>query len=155
MSDAPLFRHPSPDPSLLRELIEGYEHLTGDAVNHPRKRNFIAACYRVHGAAFLPLVMRLFESTGTAINLLGQIRLLAPQDRPATDAHVVEPEPTEPQTRAAAGPVTDPAASAARPGPVAHGSGRRDSRGPANPDTPTLFSEAEFEDSAAPPRRGP
>ena len=32
MAGAPPFGHPSPDESLLRELIAGYEHITGDAV---------------------------------------------------------------------------------------------------------------------------
>jgi hypothetical protein len=39
MAGAPPFRHPSPDESLLRELVAGDEHVTGDAVRRPAKRN--------------------------------------------------------------------------------------------------------------------
>jgi hypothetical protein len=66
VASAPPFRHPSPDELLLRELVAGYEHITGDAVRRPAKRNLIAACHRVHGDAFLPLVAHRFASTGTA-----------------------------------------------------------------------------------------
>jgi hypothetical protein len=46
----------------------------------------IAACYRVHGDAFLPLVARRFASSGTATNLLGDIRCLPPTE-PVNDHH--------------------------------------------------------------------
>jgi hypothetical protein len=63
-----------------------YEHVTGDVVRRQAQRNLIAACYRVHGDDLLPLVLETFERTGTAINLLGELRVLRPrQPRPAAD----------------------------------------------------------------------
>jgi hypothetical protein len=65
-ASAPPFRHPSPDESLLRELVAGYEHITGDAVRRPAKCNLIATYHRVRSDAFLALVAHRFASTGTA-----------------------------------------------------------------------------------------
>jgi hypothetical protein len=78
IASAPLFRYPPPDKALLEELVVGYTHITGDPVRRPKKRNLVATCYRVHGDDFLPLVLRLFVRNGTASNLLGEIRCLAP-----------------------------------------------------------------------------
>ena len=58
----------------LCDLVASYEEITRDAVRSPRKRNYLAACYRVHGDGFLPLVSSLFRELGTATNLLGVIR---------------------------------------------------------------------------------
>ena len=95
MATAPAFRFPSPDGCLVQELIVGYQHITGDPVHRPAKRNFIAACYRVHGDDFLPLVARLFARTGTAMNLLGEIRRLAPAASVPPDDEPPEDEPME------------------------------------------------------------
>lgn len=76
----PLFRHLPPDEALLKELVAGYTHITGDPVRTQPKRNLVAACYRVHGDEFLPLVQRLFARNGTSTNLLGELRCLHPAD---------------------------------------------------------------------------
>ena len=80
MAAAPPFRLPRPDEATHDELVRGYEHITGDPVRRGAKRNYVAACYRVHGDGFLPLVQRLFVSRGTAVNLLGVIRCLFPSE---------------------------------------------------------------------------
>lgn len=143
MAGAPPFGHPSPDESLLRELIAGYEHITGDAVRRPAKRNLVAACYRVHGDEFLPLVVRRFASTGTATNLLGDIRSL-PLMEPAKEAD-------DPQRGAIAATLAPPADLA--PGLIYPAdapprfdatSKRRYDRRPSNPDAATFFSDAEL-----------
>jgi len=78
MAEAPPFRFPRPDEATLDELVWGYEHFTRDPVRRPAKRNLVAACYRVHGDDFLPLVEHLFTATGSAMNLLGTIRCIFP-----------------------------------------------------------------------------
>ena len=81
LASAPAFRHPRPDEDLLSELVAGYEQITKDPVLRPRKRNLIAACYRVHGAeGFLEGVVRLFSRNGTFINLLGELRTMSDMD---------------------------------------------------------------------------
>jgi hypothetical protein len=72
---APEFPHPSPIPSQLDDIVRGYEQITGDLVRRQAKRNLIAACARVHGDDFLPLVRETFVRTGTATNLLGGLRV--------------------------------------------------------------------------------
>lgn len=79
VADGPKFSHPSTAPSQLDELVRGYEQITGDLVRSTRKHNLVAACYRVHGDDFLPLVRETFERTGTAMNLLGELRALPPR----------------------------------------------------------------------------
>jgi hypothetical protein len=59
-------------------LVAGYEAITGDMVRTTGKQNLVATCYRVHGAALLPLVERHFKELGTATNLLGIIRSTPP-----------------------------------------------------------------------------
>jgi hypothetical protein len=78
MAAAPPFRFERPDEAILDELVGGYVQITDDPVTRAPKRNLIAACYRVHGENFLPLVLRLFTTTRTATNLLGVIRCLTP-----------------------------------------------------------------------------
>ena len=143
MVGAPPFRHPSPDESLLRELVAGYEHIIGDAVRRPAKRNLIAACYRVHGDAFLPLVARRFASSGTATNLLGDIRSRPPTEpakeaggpgRDATAAVVSRPPDLAPG-------MTYPADAPPRFDPT---SKRRYDRRPSNPDAASFFSDDEL-----------
>ncbi|HEV2006689.1 MAG TPA: hypothetical protein VGQ85_08765, partial [Candidatus Limnocylindrales bacterium] len=77
---APPFRFGRPDEGTLDELVRGYEHITADPVRRPKKRNYLATCFRVHSDDFLPLVQRLFTTTGTATNLLGIIRGLSPSE---------------------------------------------------------------------------
>jgi hypothetical protein len=143
VADAPKFRHSSPGSSLLRDLVDGYQHITGDVVMRPAKVNLIATCYRLHGDAFLPLVARLFASKGTVSNLLGEIRCLAPQTPLATQAEVGV-QATEPGTPLAADPMPDPPNSLAEPHPVGPGSGPHDHREPSNADAGTLFSDEEL-----------
>jgi hypothetical protein len=143
MAGAPPFRHPSPDESLLRELVAGYEHVTGDAVRRPAKRNLVAACYRVHGAAFLPLVARRFASTGTATNLLGDIRCLPPTD-PTHDTE----RPPRRASAAALPPASELAPGltypAGEPPPFDPTSTRRYDRRPSNLDAASFFSDDEL-----------
>ena len=85
------FRYPSPTEDQLRDICQGYERITGDPVHrHPvqrfdKKANYIAACWRVHGDDFLPLVQHVYDSIGTTLNLLGTIRSYPPR-KPVTPA---------------------------------------------------------------------
>ena len=147
---APAFHYPSPDDDLLADLIWGYEHITGDPVRRSKKRNYVAACYRVHGDDFLPLVQRLFASWDTAVNLLGYIRCLDParanrrgdelNDEPPAEpgAGAFEPDPGLTYARGDAPPFD----------PTSH---RRHDRRPSNPDATGFFSD----DGPAEPRRSP
>ena len=143
MASAPQFLHPSPDESLFEELVAGYEHITGDAVRRPAKRNLVAACYRVHGDAFLPLVARRFASSGTVTNLLGDIRCLQPTEpvreadglrRDATAAALLRPPDLAPG-------LTYPADAPPRFDPT---SKRRYDRRASNPDAASFFSDDEL-----------
>jgi hypothetical protein len=143
MAGAPPFGYPSPDESLVRELIAGYEHITGDAVRRPAKRNLVAACYRVHGDAFLPLVARRFASSGTATNLLGDIRCL-PLTEPAKDLAETRPGvvAASPHPRSDLAPgLTYPADEPPAFDPT---STRRYDRRPSNPDAAAFFSDDEL-----------
>ena len=135
MADAPPFRHPSPAASLLGDLRAGYQHITGDAVMRPAKVNLIAACYRVHGDDFLPLVAHRFASTGTVTNLLGEIRCLPPREPPAPDVQA-EAEPMEPEAEPSADRLPDPEDPGPEPNPFDPETGRRSDRGPSNTDPP-------------------
>lgn len=77
--DAPLFAHGRPTRSHLDKLCAEYTVITGDAVPTLKKRQLIAAAYRVHGKNFLPLLRRLFEALGTCTNLLGILRTTEPE----------------------------------------------------------------------------
>jgi len=79
----PKFLFPRPTPPELDELIREYEQTTGDRVRTNPKRNFLAACYRIHGDDFLPLARETFGSTGTVTNLLGLLRETPPRDTQA------------------------------------------------------------------------
>jgi len=79
LAGAPAFPGPRCDGTTLDSQARGYEQATGDLVRSPKKRNLLAACYRVHGADFLPLVREWFSRTGTATNLLFELRVLPPQ----------------------------------------------------------------------------
>lgn len=143
VASAPPFRYPSPDESLLRELVAGYEHITGDAVRRPAKRNLIATCYRVHGDAFLPLVARRFASSGTATNLLGDIRCRRPTE-PAEEADGLHRDATPVVLSRApdlAPGLTYPADAPPRFDPT---SKRRYDRRPSNPDAASFFSDDEL-----------
>ena len=142
MADAPAFRHPSPDSSLLRDLVDGYEHITRDVVMRPAKVNLIAACYRVHGDRFLPLLTRRFASTGTVTNLLGEIRCLAPEEPPAPDVEVQAPA-TPAETLQPAEPPYHHDLAAERV-PDDPDSMRGHDRGPSNAGTRGFFSDEQL-----------
>jgi hypothetical protein len=63
----------------LDAVVQEYERITNDLVRRPKKRDLIAACYRVHGEDFLPFVADYFRVEGTAQNLLGVIRRAEPR----------------------------------------------------------------------------
>jgi hypothetical protein len=77
---SPEFRYPSPDPGQMDDLVRQYELATGDRVRTQPKRNFLAACYRVHGDDLLPYAAELLQRTGTTTNLLGELRTREPRD---------------------------------------------------------------------------
>ena len=79
VSDAPMFRSGPPSAALLDQLVQEYQRITGDHVRTPKKRNFLAACYRVHGADVVPYIAEQFADQGTAQNLLGIIRFADPR----------------------------------------------------------------------------
>jgi hypothetical protein len=81
---APEFAYPRPTPSQLDDLVHSYEQMTGDVVLRQPKRNLVATCYRVHGEDFLRFVGEAFERTGTATNLLGELRTLPPRQAKET-----------------------------------------------------------------------
>ena len=101
---APEFGFAPPPMETLEHLIRGYTDITSDTVATVRKRNLVAACYRVHGEDFLVLVEELFRVGGTATNLLGEIRCMAPR------LEVRRPVPplAEPATPAARAPGAKP-----------------------------------------------
>ncbi len=80
VATGPEFRHLDPSPSLLDDMVHGYEQATGVRVRRQPQRNLIAACYRVHSDDFLPLVREWFARTGTTTNLLGELRVLPPRE---------------------------------------------------------------------------
>ena len=69
---APEFGFAPPAKETLERLVRGYTDITSHTVATVRKRNLVAACYRVHGDDFLVLVEDLFRLGGTATNLLGR-----------------------------------------------------------------------------------
>ena len=81
IAEAPPFRYISPPSELLAELVRQYTRITGDPIRseRPWKRNLLAAAYRVHGADTVPLIEDVFRATGTATNLLGEIRSRPPR----------------------------------------------------------------------------
>lgn len=83
LTQAPVFSLPKVDEHHLDEMCAQYTAITGDPVlvteHRKGKRNLIAACYRVHGGDFLPLVRELFARSGSATNLLGTIRMMPPR----------------------------------------------------------------------------
>jgi hypothetical protein len=147
IATAPLFEYPSPDAALLEELVSGYTHLTGDPVRRPKKRNLVATCYRVHGDDFLPLVQRLFTRHGTAVNLLGQIRCLAPSKTgwPAEEESMDGPARMAPSASEPLLGVIYSEENRPRFDPT---SKRRYDRHPSNPDAAGFFTKGE---STTPP----
>jgi hypothetical protein len=130
----PKFRHPSPDGPLLTELVAGYERITGVKVVRLKKRNYLAACYRVHGPDTLPLVQEIFAERGTDTNLLRDLRRREPAvlDVPEP-APIIGGEQLPGLTyRADNRPQFDPA------------SARRYDRHPSNPDAIGFFSDEEL-----------
>jgi hypothetical protein len=91
LANGPEFPHPRLTPAELDDQVRGYEQITGDLVRFPKKRNLLAACYRVHGDDFLPLVRETFEHTGTATNLLGELRVRSPRQGGPVSAAELNP----------------------------------------------------------------
>jgi hypothetical protein len=151
MAAAPPFRLPRLDEATLDELVRGYEHITGDAVRRDAMRNYVAAGYRVHGDNFLPLVQRLFVSRGTAVNLLGVIRCLAPETAtPQVEQAVDEMVEERPRPSSELAPgLTCPANE---PPPFNPTSNRRYDRPPSHPDAIGFFDDDEL---GAGPSRSP
>ena len=79
IAEAPPFRHTPPSSELLAELVRQYTQITGDPIRSDRKRNLLVTCYRVHGDDTVPLIEDVFRATGTATNLLGEIRSRPPR----------------------------------------------------------------------------
>lgn len=79
LDGAPAFREGRLDEEVLTRACEGYTRITGDPVHTPRKRNLVAADYRIHGDDFLPFVADLYSANGTATNLLGIMRSSPPR----------------------------------------------------------------------------
>lgn len=93
----PSFGFDPPASELLARLVQYYEAVTGDPVRTRKKRNFVAAAYRVHGSDFVPLLEEEFTRLGTAANLLGVLRSM-----PRRNEGVQEGPPGKaPQTTAA------------------------------------------------------
>ena len=80
LAHAPTLSEEWLDEEVLSRACEGYTLITGDPVRKPKKRNLVAADYRIHRDDFLPYVREVFEATGTAINLLGILRLSPPRN---------------------------------------------------------------------------
>jgi hypothetical protein len=152
MAGAPPFRLPRPDEATLDEQVRGYEHITGDPVRRDKKRNLVAACYRVHGDNFLPLVQRLHMSSGTVVNLLGAIRCLTPSEAVRILGAAAADELDDADAPGTSGPDGWPPAvtSSANPRPDEPISPPWDGRGPPGPEA-GFFSESEL----GAPRRSP
>jgi hypothetical protein len=149
VTGGPTFRFPAPDAALLEELVRGYTQITGDPVRRPPKRNLIAACYRVHGDAFLGLVLRRFTETRSVTNLLGEIRCLAPlkstEPRPQVEpAETTADDRHEDVPGLTYGPANRPAFDPT--------STRRYDRRPSNPVASGFFED---EDLGTRPHRSP
>jgi hypothetical protein len=104
LSGAPGFRiEDRVDDERLTLICEAYTAVTGDPVripkNHPpKKRNLIAAAYRVHGDDFIPFVRAVFLERGTATNLLGIVRSSPPRaDRSTVAPAALSAEPAPPE----------------------------------------------------------
>lgn len=151
VATAPPFRYPSPDESTLQDLVLGYEAITRDPVHRSAKRNFIAACYRVHGPALLDLVRARFVETGNATNLLGHVRTCEPAAFGGDDTNPIPAVTTPPPRRA-----TDllPGLTYSETTRPVFGADpkRRYDRRPSNPDAAAFFIAEEL---GAPPRRSP
>jgi len=79
VSHGPKFRFDRPSAALLDQLVQRYQSITGDQIRRHKKRNLLAACYRVHGADVIPYIADVFTVQGTAQNLLGIIRCASPR----------------------------------------------------------------------------
>jgi len=145
MAAAPPFRLPRPDEATHDELVRGYEHITGDPVRRGPKRNYVAACFRVHGDNFLPLVERLFSATASATNLLGIIRCLSPSEAVRILGAAAADELDDEETAGPSGPDGWPPAltSPTNPRPGDPISTPWDGRRPSDPGA-GFFSESEL-----------
>lgn len=85
IADAPGLQHGRIDGTELDALCEAYTDITGDPVRTHRKKQLVAAVYRVHGADTLAYIEEVFRDTGTATNLLGLLRTVDPRPAPAAE----------------------------------------------------------------------
>lgn len=116
IATAPPFGHLPPSSEKLADLVRRYVALTGDPIRPeaPKKRNLLAACYRVHGDDVMAVLAHEFVASGTAINLLGKIRRQPPR-RPdpvlvgAADGErpSVAPVPPDPTSRSSAAAIAE------------------------------------------------
>ena len=81
IAEAPPFRYPSPGVDQLAELARRYTEITGDPIRREKKRNFLAACWRVHGDDTLLFIADEFARTGKTTNLLGIVRCSMPRSQ--------------------------------------------------------------------------
>ena len=117
IAEAPSFEYPPPSSESLAGLVQRYVAVTGDPIRPERKskRNLLAACYRVHGDDVIPFIADEFAASGTATNLLGEIRsrsprrpdpaLVGPADGERPSVAPARPDPT---SRAWAPAIADP-----------------------------------------------
>lgn len=124
-------------PSELDEQVHGYEQITGGRVHRQLQRNLIAACYRVHGDDFLPLVRQWFARTGTTTNLLGELRVLPPRELGPIQAAPGSTGNVEPDAPGSSAPTPEPeACRSALEGP----GGQHEN--PTEPTTPSMGEDA-------------
>jgi len=142
LPSAPNYRLGWVDDVVLTEVVARYEAITSDRVASRPKRNLVAACYRVHGEDFLPLVMFLFASRDTARNLLGEIRrmpagiLAGLQNEP--------PEPDEPEELPRTAPNQGSAVLLDEPPIAFRNPEPQHLRPPVTRQAATLFSDEDF-----------
>jgi len=142
MASAPKFRLGWVPDDVLTELVARYEATTGDPVRSPSKRNLVAACYRVHGEDFLPLVAFMLASRGTVTNLLGEIRGMLAGSLGRLKQESLPPD--EPEQRRNTAPDEDDAVLRGESS-IAHPNAVPERAGPAaTRHTATLFSEEDF-----------
>lgn len=84
---APPFGYPAPSRAQSDVLIRGYSRITRDPVTSQAKRNLLEAAYRVHGTDFLAVVAATFRTSGTALDLLLDVRCLEPRRQSGANGH--------------------------------------------------------------------
>ncbi len=139
--------HPTSPPP--RTSCSAMRRITRDSVRRPAKRNFIAACYRVHGPALLDQIRALFIETGTATNLLGHLRTTEPEALDADAADLITDSTPPPPLSAGSAVPGLTYSDAERPRFGVDPKCRYDRR-PSNPDAASFFTTEEL---GVPPRR--